>query len=221
MTLADLIARYRSDSTDTAIPYLCTDEEVTGFLNEGEEEAALRANLIFDATTADVCVIAVTAGTAVYPLHESVFQVTKATFTPTGDTCPIPLGLSDRVEQDRIRPNWRTTSEPPQVLIVDDTSVQIACLPDTDGTLNLEVYRAPLTLMAATDDVPEIGRAHHRHLVLWALYRAYIKPDTEINDPGRAGKALAEFTRQFGERPDAAMRRDFQANAPAANKGWW
>lgn len=222
MTLDDLIAQYRRDTTDNVVPYLCSDEDLIALLNEAEEEAALRSNLIHDSTTAAVCQIAVVASTSVYALHEAVFQVTRATFSPTGSTAdPIGLVLTDRLEQDRTRPGWRTVSEEPRHLIVDDTSVEIACLPNTGGTIDLEVYRAPLTPMAAAADTPEIGRAHHRFLPLWAEHRVYGRADADLNDPQRSANAEKAFTRQFGERPDAAMRRDFQANRPAFNKSYW
>ena len=56
-------------------------------------------------------------------------------------------------------------------------------------------------------DKPEINQAHHRHLVHWALHRAFSKPDSETIDPTRAATAEAAFTRYFGPSPDADLRR--------------
>lgn len=221
MTLVDLIAQFRSDSDDRVAPYLSSDDDVTLWLNEAEEEAALRANLIHDATTAAVCSIAVTAGVNVYPLHEAVFDITNAYFTPAGSTNVITLGLTDRIEQDRVRPGWRRLTEEPRQAIQNDTNIELACLPSTAGTLALECYRAPLDKMANDADSPEIGRAHHRHLVLWALHRHYSRPDADIFNPQGASKAETEFTRVFGLRPDADLRRSFQANRPMFNKSVW
>ena len=230
MTLAELISQFRTDSQDNRAPYLSSDDNVTLWLNEAQEDAAVRANLIFDADTDAVCQIAVVAGTASYSLHTSIFRVTRAAFTPTGSTQdPIELVLTDRKEQDRTRPGWRYLTEEPRHVIVDDTKISFACLPDTSGTLDLEVYRAPLVAMAAAvvgppavaAVGPEIARAHHRFLPLWALHRHFSQPDAEVHDPGRAEKAEKAFTRQFGERPDADLRKSFEANTPHHNKAYF
>jgi hypothetical protein len=223
MKLSELIAAYRSDTRDDVSQrYLASDDDVIGWLNEAEEEAALRKRLLFESTNATLCRIAVQAAAAAYRLPEGWFEITRATFLPTGSTeDPFELDIRDRVELDRIRPLWRTTSEEPRDIIVDDTKVQLGCLPDTAGLIQLEGYRAPLTPMKAENDAPEIGRAHHRHLIHWARYRNYNRPDVEVFDLEAAEKAKAEFARYFGERPDADMRRDFQANKPQHNKAYW
>lgn len=224
MTLAELIAQFRVDADDLVEGYLASDVQVTSWLNEAEEEAALRARLIHDADTEAVCSIAVTAGTAAYTLHAAVFQVTKALFTPAGETDPIDLTLTDRIELDRIRPSWRTLTEEPRDLMVEETKVRFGCIPDTNGTLALEVYRGPLAPMALGSDstaTPEIAGLHHRHMVHWALHRHYARPDAEIHDPGRSKKEEDAFTAIFGIRPDADMRRSFKANRPQFNKAIW
>ena len=73
MTLAELIAALRTDADDlVANPYLWSDAELTRWANEAEQEAALRAKLLFDASTTAVCQIAVLAGTTSYALHAKV-----------------------------------------------------------------------------------------------------------------------------------------------------
>ena len=42
-----------------------------------------------------------------------------------------------------------------------------------------------------------------------------------MHDPGRADKALMEFTKVFGIRPDADYRKATQANRPQGNKACW
>ena len=90
-----------------------------------------------------------------------------------------------------------------------ETSIRLVPKPNAAGTLLLEGYRLPLQLMEdGTDhDTPEIHKAHHRRFVDWALYRTYSVPDTELQSAERADAALARFTRYFGERPDANLRR--------------
>lgn len=222
MDVAELISQFRTDSDDLKEAYLSSTVDVKKWLNEGEEEAAIRARLIYEADNAAVCVIAVTAGLMSYALHPSVLDITRATFTPTGTTTPWPLAITDRIERDRMDAGWRTITKRPEHLIQDDTRVTLGYIPDTNGELRIECYRLPLMLMEdRTDESPEIGRIHHRHLVQWALHRCYSRPDAEVFNPGKAAIALAEFTKNFGLRPNANYRRNYQANTPMHNKAVW
>jgi len=224
MTLSELIKQFRVDAEDRVGPdYLADSTMVKYWINEAEEEACIRKRLLREVTNADLCTIAVTTVLgSVYALHSAVAWVTRADFTPNGETDPINLTLVDAVYMDRLRPYWRTTTEQPQFLIVDDTSVQLGCIPETDGALQLEVYRVPLDKIEdRTSESPEIGRAHHRHLIKWALHRNYARPDSEVYDPNRSERALAEFDMYFGIRPDADMRRGQEGNRPQNNVAYY
>lgn len=222
MTLEELIAQFRTDSDDKELPYLSSDADVTQWLNEATEEACIRAKLIRDVSTAAVCSIAVTAPTRVYTLHTAVIDITRAAFTPTGSSTEYVLDITDQIEQDRNFSDWRTRVDVPRQIIQDDTTIQLGCIPSTNGVLAIECYRLPLlNIEDRTDESPEIGRIHHRHLVYWALHRCFQRPDAEVYDQGRSDRGLMEFTKVFGLRPDANYRRDFQANRPLFNKAVW
>jgi len=220
MTLEEAIAAFRVDTHDLAAPYLSSDAEVTAWLAEAQDEAAVRANLLFEASNAAMCEIAIQAGVMTYPLHSAVVTVTYAEFTPTGSTQAQDIDLTDRVAMDRDYPGWRAKTDTPSRMIVDQTTVQMGCKPSTAGTLRMECYRLPLTSLVDTEQF-EIGAAHHRHLIQWALHKCYSRPDAEIHDAGRADKALMEFTRVFGIRPDAELRRNFYSNTPQHNQAYW
>ena len=222
MNLEELISQFRTDSDDKELPYLSSDADVILWLNEATEEAAIRARLLRDVSNPAVCVINVTAPTRAYVLHNAVIDITRAAFTPTGSSTEYVLDITDQVEQDRNFSDWRSRVDVPRQIIQDDTTIQLGCIPSTDGVLNIECYRLPLKNIEDTStESPEIGRIHHRHLVQWALHRCFSRPDAEIQDPGRADTALAEFTRVFGIRPDAGYRRESQANRPLFNKAVW
>lgn len=221
MTLAELIALFRSDADDiVANPYLWSDAELKGWANEAEQEAALRAKLLFDASTTAVCQIAIVAGTTSYPLHAKVHDVEHARIIDSAGNV-TRLTLTDRIELERVRPDWRYETRPPRALIRYDGRIEVDCIPDADYTLRLEVHRLPMEDMADNADTPEIAPIHHRHLVKWMLHRAYQRPDSETHDPERSAKAEQAFTKVFGRRPDANLRRDQQANRPQFNKAVW
>lgn len=219
MNLQELRDQFWSDADDVAEPHLFEQADVDLWANEAQDEAALRADLLLEADLAEMCEITVAAGTAAYTLDTRWHRITYATFTPDGETEPRKLTIVDRVELDRLRPSWRTQSDVPEFLIVEPRKVRLAYSPSGAGTLKLEGYRAPLERMVVETDEPEVSVAHHAALVHWMLWRAYNKPDPEVRDPGRAQAALAEFTRIFGPRPDADLKRAGE-NRPAFNKAY-
>ena len=226
MDLSELTTQYRSDADDKLAPYLSSSSDVAAWLNEAEEEAAVRARLLHESSNALVCQIAVTtdhvtAGTRVFTLHESVFHITRATFIPTGSTTEYEMEITDRVEQDRAHPGWRSLSGIPAQVFQNDTTIELGCKPSTDGVIYIECYRLPLVKIEdSTTETPEINKVHHRKLIWWVLYRVYSRPDSEIYDPDRAARELAAFTDHFGERPDAESRRDVEANRHHHNRAW-
>ena len=64
---------------------------------------------------------------------------------------------------------------------------------------------------------PEINQIHHRFLVKWAMHRGYERPDAESYDPDKATRALKEFEDYFGIRPDASLRKRYNASKPHRN----
>jgi hypothetical protein len=221
VTLAQLIAQFRTDADDVATPVLFSDAAVTGWLNEAVDEAANRALLIHDVSTTAVCRITVTAGVAVYPVHTSVINITRCAFTPTDDeNTEYEMQGSTEYEQDKLQPGWRKLEEVPSAFIHKDTSLRLNRLPPA-GVLDMEVNRLPLAAMVLTTDTPEIAARHHRHLVPWALFRAFSVPDSETLDPNRAALAEREFTKMFGIRPDATIQRASETSLPHGNASHW
>lgn len=220
MTLEQLRARFRLLADDNNTPYLWADGALDAWLNDAVDEAAIRALLIHDVATPAVCQIAVTAGVAVYPMHTSVINITRATFTATGDTEDHVLYGTTEYELDNLTTGWRKLEETPTAFIHKDTSLRLSRLPPA-GLLTLEVNRLPLSPMVGDMDEPEIAAVHHRHLVLWALHQAFSVPDSEVVDPVRSDKAEREFTKVFGLRPDADSRRREEYSRPHHNASCW
>lgn len=223
MTLAELIARYRIAAHDHGEPPFCTNEEVRDYLNEGEVEAVIRGRML--RTTAEgeptMCAIAVTAGASLYPLHPALYELSYQAWRADGDAVRTPLRLVTREWLDRNVMYWRDMPhDAPLYLVNDGHSLQLVPTPSKGGKLLLEGYRTPLTQMALDGDEPSILAVHHIHLVQWALYRGFSKPDAEIFDPNRAAQAEAEFSRYFGARPDSDLRSDTREDEPQHIVAW-
>lgn len=215
MELQQLIAVFRQQSGDDGAPYLYSDEEVTGWLNDGERRAAIGAKLIEDRTNPDVVRVPLTVGQKVYTLHEAVFDnLSDVIFLErAGVTNRRPVA---RAKQDDIewchahRPNQSGPAEG-WVIHGDDTAGRRLMLDRGPGEVGnvlwLSVYRYPLTPMADDADEPEIHSRHHLHLVDWALFKAYNTRDMEGSAPGRADRHKALFVEHFGILEDANVQR--------------
>jgi len=222
MTLEQLIAQFRIDAQDRAEPYFWPDVVVTDWLNEAQAEAAIRARLIHESANTDVCQIAVVAGMSVYPLHAALYELTYQAFIGE-DGKRYPLRQVSIEWLDDNVPRWRNGEGPgiPRWLVQTDNSLRVAPTPKLAGSIVLEGYRLPLAELSASTDVPEINAAHHRHLVDWALHRAFSIPDSESFDAQRAGQAEAAFSVYFGLAPDADLRRSTRADNPQVCEACW
>ena len=227
MNITELISQYRREAVDTTVPYFLSDSEVIGLLNEAVDEACIRKRLLTDTTTADVAVIAVTAGTATYDLDESVVYVPFARLEDdAGDS--YRLAPYDRYGIERIYPGWRKAAVGvPEILVVEENLLRLVPEPVADYTLYLEVCRVPLATERLGAGVapeivtrPVIAAMHHRYLVHWVVASALSRPDADLFNPGQAEKHEKLFEHYFGQRPDADRQRTPHHNRPKVNKLW-
>lgn len=219
MTLEELIASFREDATDKVEPYLWEDETVTRWLNEAQDEAAVRARLLLDDSTPAVTTIAVTAGQASYQLHPKVYEIAHLQWQPSAAAHRAKsVQLVTREWLDRKHPDWRTRMDCDALYAIQsEGALRMVPAPKEAGTLVLEAYRLPLNPLANDLDKPEIHAASHAYLVYWALHRAFSQPDSDGFDPQRAASAEAAFTAYFGARPDADLRRATRHDEPQVN----
>lgn len=221
MTLEDLIAQFRIDSDDRVFPYFWDDAAVAVWLTEATAEAAIRGRLLHESFSPSICQVQVTVGATSYPLHEALHEIDHIAFMPIGASRRESVALLSREELDRIEPGWRDRSGQVKYAIQSDTTIRLAFAPESAGTLFIEGYRVPLNTLENDTDTPEIHPSHHSKLVLWALHRAFSVPDAETVDKDRAALAELEFSRYFGERPDADLRRSTTHDVPHRNQAFW
>lgn len=219
MNLEDLIAYFREDATDKLEPYLWEDETVTRWLNEAQDEAAVRGRLLLDDSTPAVTTIAVNAGQASYQLHAKVYEIAHLHWQPSAAAHRgKAVDLVTREWLDRQHPDWRVRLDCDAMYAIQtEGALRLVPTPREDGVLTLEAYRLPLKPLTNDTDKPEIHAASHPHLVYWALHRAFSQPDSDGFDPLRAATAEAAFTGYFGARPDADLRRATRHDVPQVN----
>lgn len=229
MTLDELINDFRVTTQDlrrTASGnaednFLFKTPDVTRWLIEAEQEACIRGRLLHESANESVCAIDVLAGETVYPLDPVVYEIDHLGLLEAGATERRDVKLVSREWLDENQCGWRDRAGLPRFAIQDDTRIRLVPTPNAPATLRLEAYRLPMRgLTDVKTSKPEIHQAHHRHLVNWALHRAFSVPDSETLDLGRAGDALDAFTRYFGERPDSDLRRTTRHDVEHHNKAW-
>lgn len=210
MNLQQLDDIFREEAFDYKDEQLWTPEVVASHLSEAEEEAAIRMRLLPDMVEVDT-----SPATPVYQLPGRFFEIIHAAWAPTGSERFESLHQTSIENLDAMRCDWRTERvSRPEYLVHNDTNIRLAGVMRRAGTLQIEGYRLPRRALKQPTDRPEINEAHHRHLVNWALYRAFLKVDSDTLDNARAANAYAAFERYFGLRPDAELnkwtRRDLQ-----------
>jgi len=200
--------RVRLLAQDTATPYLWQDEDIDDWLNEAQQEAAIRARLL-RATPAShpaLCEYHLAAGETAITVPDQIYEISHQEWAAGSER--RPLKLVSREWMDTTLPGWRAMpAADPDYLVQDRQQLEVVPPPIADGSVRIEGYRLPEP-MQANNDEPRIPLAHHIHLVQWALHVGYSLPDAETFNPGKSQAAEAEFTRYFGARPDADLRAD-------------
>lgn len=200
MTLAELIARCRSEAEDEAAPYLWSDAEWTAWLNEAEIEACIRARLIEDEAIAGT----ITDADPYVSLPGRAFSVSRAAIDGGRR-----LALIERRELDLFGScGWESETGTPDKAYRSGDRLRLVPTPVADGSITIAAFCTPSAKMTADGDSPSIADRLHSNLVEWALRCAYRKPDTDTQDQVAAARHEAEFGRIFGPRPDeVAVRR--------------
>ena len=200
--------RVRLLALDTTRPYLWQDEDIDDWLNEAQQEAAIRARLLraTPASRPALCEYTLAAGEVAIAVPDQLYEISHQEWVAGGER--RPLKLVSREWMDTTLPGWRAMpASEPDYLVQDRQELEVVPAPITDGAVLLEGYRLP-DPMESDDAEPGIPLAHHIHLVQWAMHVGYSMPDAEMFNPGKSAEAEAEFTRYFGRRPDADLRTD-------------
>ena len=207
MTLEQLISLYRAQSMDDKFAVggdgkdvFCSDELLTLYANEAQDEACRRGELLRDSASA-VCVVTFAADAQAVALDSRIVRVISARVDGH------PAALVSGAEMDMFYPNWQDDGarNRPTHLVSGMTTgmLHLWPIPAAPGTIRLTVQRLPLKQLANDNDKPEIRQEAHPALVEWMLYRAYSRADADLGDPTKAATALRKFVAEFGDKHGA------------------
>lgn len=214
MTPKQAFEAFREDAHDPGTQeaeYLWKTPFLRRALNEARMEAARRANLIMDGTTAETCRIKLTEDKRVYKVSKKVISILRVKH-PDGD---IPLHKLALRDADVYQPGWQSmqSSQPVVWIPYGDWEIYLAPPPNaewgTDKSLELMVIREPLNELTDADDEDEdaieIPTRYHPKLLDYMYFRAFMQRDLlEKYRPEEARDHLGLFEQEFGP-PSAAL----------------
>lgn len=210
MTLEQIIALYRARAQDTEEPQLCDNDTARLYVNEAQEEACRRAQLLVQSTGA-MCQVQFKAGSELIQLDRKVLKVLRSYV----DGCQVRVVPVDVMDHNH--PNWQfdTMRDKPRVLISGLTTdaLHLWPIPSQDGEVRLSVQRLPMKPLIADSDKPEIREEAHPALVEWVLHRVYSTQDADLYDPNKSEVALKKFEAEFG--PKSSLRNENWVRAGA------
>lgn len=188
----ELSVRITADDNTTG-DRLWSQSEILEYTQDAENEAAERAGLLLDNSSAFTD-IAVNTTTALYNLSNTIVEVRSAIMALGTKEL---MSTSERV-LDQSYTSWRSATGTPRSYFVSATNeIRVHPQPIVADTINMTVTRFPNTPIT-TSSSPEIQVRDHPGLLLWILYRMYMKNDSETLNVDKAKDYEEQFDKWFG-----------------------
>lgn len=151
-----LVARFRSDVDDDQVPYLWTDDEVWGYVNDAHSKWVRGIGGIRDASTTAIVELAITDGDPWLELDARIMHIRSARLVSTGKSLPV-LSWEDLGRQGMTSAPWPVsladldTDGAVSALIIgmEDGKLRTSRIPTAADTIKLVVERLPLNTLAA------------------------------------------------------------------------
>lgn len=213
MRVSQLLQAFRIRVDDRTEDYLWPDDWFIAALNEAMDEACIRAKLLTDSNTPDVCHLAVVADQTVYPLDPRVIDVLQVRL----DTSRCTLDRMGYEQMIYLQATSNGSSGMPIGYAIEgmpETGLKLlldrpidpvayATLRMTVERKQLQELRLPVTGPSPIDDTPEINASLHRKLLHWVAHLAYDTRDGDAQAPQLSAVAEAKFDAAFGIRQSA------------------
>lgn len=200
MNSSDLYNTFRSDVVDVAKPYLWSDDEVWGYMNDAYRMFVRLTGGVADFTS-DVCAVSAVAGEPLAALSPSILRIMSA--TRRSDFQPIEVINSTDIAKMRSQDYGQVKR-----LLMDNSQgvvrymvqgmkpdlVRWVQIPAVADTIDLVVYRMPIGMITGDgQEFTDVDPDHHLHLLDWMKYLAYKKHDADTFDPQASASGKAEF----------------------------
>lgn len=226
MTPSELYTAFRNDVVDTELPYLWTDDEVWGYMDDAYSMFTRLSGGIPDASSA-VTEIPVTTGEDRSPCSPLILKIRHAYLDSTKrklilrnveDPPLVSLGDYGSISESADRQPGEVRA---MVIGEEEGSVRWVGVPTANDVVKLTVFRLPIKRInedSSDTDLDEIHYRHHIHLLLWMKHLAYGKQDAETYDKGKSEEFRLAFE-TYCYRASAELARQRHKNRVVAYGG--
>lgn len=181
---------------ETASDTHFTPEQITGYLNQGQDYLAA-----ISAPPEDLLTVPVEQGVGAYTLPSDNLVFTSAYFgSPTEANDVRPLTILNKTIAKHMFPNWldetaATEGEPSHLWKLDDSTVFIYPRPNaaSAGKTILLYYGYTPSIMVNDSDTPDIKPNYHFLLPLYACRMAYYALTNPVMAKEMFGAFMADF----------------------------
>jgi hypothetical protein len=214
MLAKDIATEFRTQVDDTdpdTEDQLWSDTELIRYMNLAIYEVASKTRCIRDSKTASIVQLTVTQDDAWVPYSDLILEfVPQTAYSQTHKrNYPIIeyndfLGGIYGSDYDEIVTidtfNWQTETGTPKVYVMGMQVEELRAypIPTVADTLIVTASRLPINeitdVSISSVEVPEIPAKFHRELIVYMMYRAYLKQDAECYDKGLSDRYLREWT---------------------------
>ncbi len=213
MNGAAFIKAFREETVDEAQPPLWSDPLILRYLDEAQTTFCQMTEGIEDSLSS-VCTVVQAEGEAQVRLSSKIQKLRAASVDYSGQpghARTLELMSLEEARQNGV-PLVSTARGMPRALIqgLGKGYAQLYPAPAQDITLRLDVFRLPLKPIDSPASVLEVPDKHAPALMLYALYRAYSRPDPDTMDRTRADY----FHERFVTACDTARREQGRARKP-------
>lgn len=196
-----MLAAFRSDMSDTEVPYLWSDADVYRYIDDAQKTFCRKTDGISDATSF-LTQLSIAQNDGFIVLDKRILKIRAATRADTGE--PVEVLNSEDLARQGLRFVPGTTGSI-KALVIGEEKGKARPYPISNAalTLNLTIFRLPLLSIEGDDDL-EVDEEHHNGLLLWVKSRAYLKDDANCYDKEQA----TNYEARFAAYCDEAMREE-------------
>ena len=200
MDSSGLLSQFRIEVNDLAAPYLWSDAEIYLYIDQAQKMFTRLQGGFADATSA-ITRLNVTAGDVFIPISPLILKLREARRTADSRELQI-LNFEDLqgrygTEDYGYNSIYRIDNRPGEleaiVVGMEANKIRLMRIPTTDQTIDLIVYRMPLTSITGATQPLEIDEQHHLYLLHWVKHLAYLKQDAEAYDRSKATEYEQKF----------------------------
>lgn len=191
MNSTELLTLFRAEMSDEATPYLWSDALAFGYMDDAQKRFCRKTDGIADARTASVTQLSIVPGTDWYNTHASIRLVRSATRADTGR--PVKLYTAEQARRACIVFDGSEGPVTGLVLGLEPRVARTTKVPNETVTVNLSVFRLPLTAITTDSQAFEIEEQYHTGLLDWMKSRAYGKQDAETVDRRKEVEYMTRF----------------------------